>query len=84
MKTKTWPFGYEEPLTETDFSRFTPKPTAFFSCGMLSQFGDVYVPLIRHAASMLLKFFKCVLKSSFAEVDKYYPGNILSAVWVKS
>ena len=84
MKLKTWPFGYEEPLTIEDFEKFSPKPITFHSCGWIfCQFSHVFIPGITPAIKRLIIVLEHLLKSNFIAIEKSRPGLILAAVWVR-
>lgn len=82
IKMKTWPFGYEEPLSRKEFEKFSPKPVEFLSCGLLWQL--IFCIYIRLFSSGLTSVIKKLLRVPFfAKIDKNCPGYLLAAIFRK-
>jgi len=82
MKMKTWPFGYEEPLSRKEFEKFSPKPSEFLSCGLLWQLTFcVYVRLFSRGLTIILK--KLLGASFLAKIDKTCPGYLIAGIFHK-
>jgi len=84
MRTNTWPFGYEQPLSHSDFENFNPAPNTIFSVGFLHQLNVIYVRFVGMLISRyLVKIMKGVMGKLYQVIDTKVPGYFLVAIWLK-
>lgn len=82
IKIKTWPYGYEKPLSPEEFMKFSSKPVFVTSSGFLWQFRCVYVPVLQTIASPIFHTIRKMFPY-FEKVDQKYPGYFLIATFIK-
>lgn len=82
MKMKTWPFGFEEPLTCKEFEKFAPKPLKLQASGFMFQFICIYIPVV---STIMIRVIKILLRifPLLKRLDQNAPGYFLTATFVK-
>ncbi len=83
MRTNTWPFGYEQPLSHGDFKKFNPVPNIVFAVGFFHQLDVIYVRYVWVITRHLVRIMKGLLGRFYQSIDTKIPGYYLVAIWLK-
>lgn len=83
MRTGTWPFGDEQPLSHSAVKKFNPTPNVIFSACFFYQLNLIYVRYVWVISRYLVKIMKGVMGKLYQVIDTKVPGYFLVAIWLK-